>query len=156
MYDLHMSEPDILMASADLHSDDPARRTRGVRAVETLEKRGDPTAAYAIGSWLLAGAHGYPRDEARAAPYLQYAAERGVREAIFDLGVMTEERRLGPKPRREAFNRYLTAAILGDRDAAHEVVRCVYHGIGAYADPQAAERLHDLLVGGEQRPLAAE
>ena len=121
-----------------------------------MQRAGDPLAAYAIGSWLLNGAHGYPHDETRAAPYLQYAAEHGVREAIYDLGELTGIRRLGSRPRKDAFNRYLTAAILGDRDAAREVIRCVYHGIGTFADPEGAERLSDALSGETQRPLAAE
>lgn len=148
--------PDMAAAKADLLSGDPQRRADGVRAVEALERKGDPLAAYAVATWRLHGSHGHVRDETAAAPLLQYAADRGVPEAIYDLGQLIEGRRLGPKPRREAFTRYLTAAILGDRDAAHEVVRCTYHGIGTFADPQAAERLHEALTGGGRQPLAAE
>lgn len=150
------SAPEIADAASDLRSEDPDRVLRGVKTMEAQERQGDPTAAYAVGTWFLHGVHGYAQDEARAAPLLQYAADRGVPSALFDLGVLIETRRLGTRPRREAFSNYLAAALLGDRDAAQEVVRCVYHGIGAFADPRGAERLFDVLHRGEQRLIAAE
>lgn len=155
-----MGTLDIEEARVDLSSDEPERRARGADAIRELQRRGDPVAAYAVATWMLAGAHGHSPSQDDAAPYLQYAADHGVRDAIFDLAVLVESRRLGKRPRREAFSRYITAAMLGDRDAAFEVVRCIYHGVGTFADPLAAERIHDALEaaggGGAQPAIAAE
>ena len=148
--------PDIAEAEDDLRSGDPERQARGIRRVEALRGHGDPIAAYAVASWLLSGAHGYPRDPERAAALLQFAADHGVRDAQYDLGVLVEKRRMGAHPRREAFSRYLTATALGDRDAAHELVRCLYYGIGTLANRKGAEQLFEALTADEQRPLAAE
>lgn len=124
--------------------------------VEALNRQGEPTAAYAIGTWHLFGTHGYERSAGKAAPYLQFATEHAVPEAAYDLGVLVETERLGRTPRREAFGHYVLSAILGDRDAAEEVVRCLYWGIGTFRNREAAARISRALGRERQQPLAAE
>ena len=148
--------PSIEDARRKLQSDNADEQRAGVALVEQLHAAGDALAAYAIGTWFLHGSHGYPRAPEKAAPYLQYAAERRAPEAAYDLATLIEEDRLGARPRRDAFGYYVVAAAMGDRDAIEEVARCFYWGIGTFRNKAAAERLHDLLSAPTAGQLAAE
>jgi TPR repeat protein len=148
--------PTIEMAAEALRSEDSQRQREGVAMIEKLHREGNPTAAYAIGTWHLHGTHGYALSTEKAAPYLQYATEHSIPEAAYDLGVLVETERLGTRARRDAFGHYVLAAILGDQEGAEEVARCFYWGIGTFRNREAAEHIRRVLDRGEQQPLAAE
>ncbi|MGZ8364019.1 MAG: tetratricopeptide repeat protein [Caulobacteraceae bacterium] len=143
-------------AKSALLSTDPQCQAEGVSIIEKLNGSGDAIAAYAIGTWHLFGAHGYELSEKKAAPYLQYAAERDVPEALFDLAVMLERQKPNRRANKDAFANYLLAALLGDKSSLAELSRCFYWGIGTFKNEDLSEHLFRIAEGKEtQRAVSA-
>lgn len=111
------------------------------KAFEYLTKAhdsGDLAATYAIGTWYLHGRY-VKKSISKGLRYVRLAAQGNVPEALFDLAVAFETGELHRKSLRNAAQCYLSAALLGDKHAMHEVGRCFYHGIGFNKDRNAAK-----------------
>ena len=109
-----------------------ARQKKYKEAFELLEeadKKNNPVASYAIGTWYLHGTY-VPKDLGKAIPYLIKASRGEVKEAYYDLAVCYEKGAGLKKDLQKAFTNYLRAAQLGDKDSLYEIVRCLHYGIG--------------------------
>ncbi|MEN0061299.1 MAG: tetratricopeptide repeat protein [Myxococcota bacterium] len=102
--------------------------------MELAVTSGDPRAMYAIATWYLAGEYGYPCSDERALSLLHAAAQAGVTEAMYDLGVSFELARGVPSDCHKAFYWYLRAAIRGEADAVMQVANCYASGSGIELD----------------------
>lgn len=90
---------------------------------------GDATAAYALGTWYLHGAH-VKKDIAKGTELLRQAATENVLSALYDLAVSHENGIGTKKNARKAYELYLGAAIWGHQQSYYEVGRCLFYGIG--------------------------
>ncbi len=111
------------------------------------ERLGHAEATYALATWYLFGRHVAP-SSAKALALLKRAVRRGSADAAFDLAIAFEQGKIIERNERKAFQHYLTAAIrhrqpltypamYSFREAAYEVSRCYFHGIGIAADRKA-------------------
>lgn len=107
--------------------------------LEQAVQLGDPHAAYALGTWFLHGAHGYPKDKNKGAELFEVAADAKLPDALFDLAVCYERGDGVEKNPGKAFLLYLDAAVRGDKQAVFEVSRCYTFGIGVLEDAEVAE-----------------
>jgi len=110
-------------------------------------RRGNPNAAYALGTWHLPGEH-LPQDRKKAIALLRQAAKHNVPNALFDMAVCYEKGVGVRKSLASAFEYYLRAALHGEKQSVYEVGRCYYYGVGASADRKVAKiwlgRAHEL------------
>jgi hypothetical protein len=139
-----MEESAIDTAMRLLRSGDELERKKGVAIVEEQLEAGSPLATYAVGTWYLHGANGYPKEPERAAKLIASAADQFVTDAVCDIAFSLEKGIGVEKDFEEALAHYLVAAILGDEDAVHDVARCFDEGIGVKADITIANRLYRL------------
>ncbi|MBL8704765.1 MAG: sel1 repeat family protein [Rhodospirillales bacterium] len=113
----------------------------------TAERLGHAEATYALATWYLFGRHVAP-SMTKALTLLKRAVRRGSADAAFDLAIAFEQGKIVERNERKAFQLYLTSAIrhrqplsyppmYSFREAAYEVSRCYYHGIGVAADRRA-------------------
>jgi uncharacterized protein len=103
---------------------------------ERLEKAsdlGNGKAIYALSTWHLHG-RVFKIDLKKAVNLLKVACDKNIPSAHFDLAICFEKGKGVKKNLREAFLHYLRASRLGDKDAAYEVGRCYYYGLGIKAD----------------------
>jgi TPR repeat protein len=118
-------------------------RRRPTREVYELllaaDKDGDARATYALATWHLCGNRFCKKDYRQAARMLKRAADADIAAAAFDFAVSLEKGNGIRKSLKEAFRRYVQAALLGDAQSHHEVGRMYYHGIGTVKDRTLAE-----------------
>jgi TPR repeat protein len=112
--------------------------SKGVGIIESLAQAGDAKAKYILATWYIHGVHGYEIDIERAKLLLEEASEELVPEACYDLAFLIENNAKGRNKNKDAFSLYLLSAILGDKDAIGEVVRCLYYGVGVYKNKNIA------------------
>ncbi len=103
--------------------------------LERASGLGNGKAIYALSTWYLHG-QVYRRDLKKAVELLNLACDKNIPEAHFDLAICLEKGKGVKKNLREAFLHYLKACRLGDKDAAYEVGRCYYYGLGVKADKE--------------------
>lgn len=116
------------------------RRTRKVYDLLVLaDKAGDARATYALATWYLHGTRFTKRNRIRAVELLRRAAAENIPGALFDLAVSFEKGIVVKKSVRKAFEHYLRAALLGDRQSLYEVGRMYFHGIGITKNRKLAE-----------------
>ena len=65
--------------------------------------------------------------------------KQNIPEALFDLAVSYEKGAGVRKSERKAYHLYVRAALWGDKQAIHEVGRCLFYGIGAKRDRRLAD-----------------
>lgn len=120
---------------------------KGFPLLAAAERLGHAEATYALATWYLFGRHVAP-SSAKALVLLKRAVRRGSADAAFDLAIAFEQGKIIERDERKAFQLYPTSAIrhrqplshpatYGFREAAYEVSRCYYHGIGVTADRRA-------------------
>ncbi len=122
-----------------------ARQKKYKEAFELLEaadKKNNPVASYAIGTWYLHGTY-VQKDLEKAVQYLHKASYGEVKEAFYDLAVCYEKGAGTKKNLQKAFKHYLSAAQLGDKDSLYEIVRCLYYGIGIEKNKLLSEVLYN-------------
>jgi TPR repeat protein len=118
------------------------------RGFEALAARGVPAADYNLAVMKLAG--DLPGGAAGALPHLERAARAGFVTAMFGLGQVHEQGRLGPPDPRAAMHWYRLAAEAGSVDAQVEVATAHFLGRGAAKDPaQAAHWYREAAKGGD-------
>ncbi|MFY0254335.1 tetratricopeptide repeat protein [Chitinophaga sp. 30R24] len=91
--------------------------------------KGNAEALYAIGTWYLHGTF-VEKNPFLAVEYFLISIEGNYSNAYFDLAVCYENGDGVKKSFKKAFECYLNAALLGDKQAIYEVGRCYYYGIG--------------------------
>ncbi len=101
---------------------------------------GDARATYALATWYLHGRSPIVEpDLAKAISLLQVAANAGVPDALYDMGVSYEKGESGQPDFVRAFRSYLAAALRGEEQSIYEVGRCYHYGIGVNVDREVAE-----------------
>jgi TPR repeat protein len=111
---------------------------------------GDPQAAYELGTLLLEGANGVPKDLARAKEQFERAATKNHPGALYNLGVMALDSSSGQKPDyANAAQYFLRAANAGDDDGAYSYGVMLREGKGLPQDiTEAAHWLKRAADGG--------
>jgi TPR repeat protein len=115
--------------------------------LSSAERQGHGQATYALATWHLFGRHVAP-SMPKALTLLKRAVRRGNADAAFDLAIAYEQGKIVERDERKAFELYLTSAIryrqpldyppmYSFHEAAYEISRCYYHGIGVAADRKA-------------------
>lgn len=89
--------------------------------LEQADKKNNPVASYALGTWYLHGTY-VKKDAEKAIQYLNKASHNDVKEAFFDLAVCYEKGVGVKKDYQKAFENYLNASNLGDKDSLYEIV----------------------------------
>jgi TPR repeat protein len=97
----------------------------------------DRRATYALGTWYLHGRY-VKKNVMRAIRLIELAAAANVSDALFDLAVSYEKGQGVRRSEKVAARLYLEAALSGDHQAAYEVGRCLYYGIGFLKDRSQA------------------
>ena len=120
---------------------DPARI---VALLHAASAAGSGDAAYALASSYLHDTY-LAEDAEQALAFLRLATERGHPAAMYDLGSAYAEGAIAPGDDSAAFDLFFQAALLGDRDALEEVVRCLYHGTGIRRNMRLYELAADML-----------
>lgn len=100
--------------------------------------KGDPNAAYALGTWYLYGKH-VKKNMREAVKLLRQASEKNVPDALFDLAICYEKGAGLKKNDRLAFECYLKAALHNDAQSTYETGRCYFYGIGVEKDRRTAK-----------------
>ncbi|WJI14308.1 hypothetical protein MWN52_11705 [Pseudoxanthomonas winnipegensis] len=100
-----------------------------VEAQLNLDHRAD----YALATWYLHGRF-VRKNLRKSIKLLRSACDAKVPDACFDIAVLYETGIGVKKNLKKAAAYYLKAALLGDKSAANEVARCLYHGIGFNKD----------------------
>lgn len=128
-----------LLALAKSRLDEaPANYAAAYRHLQTAAELGDAEATYAIGTWHLFGTY-LERDVTKAFMLIKAAADSDYPPALFDLATMFEKGEGTAKSEGAAFECYMRAALLGDKQAPAEVSRCWYYGIGIKKNERLAE-----------------
>ncbi|EJK77426.1 hypothetical protein THAOC_00745 [Thalassiosira oceanica] len=89
--------------------------------VQARADKGDPEAIYFLGSDYERGKHGLEKDVTRAVELYERAAELGVKEAHYNLGVLYDTGREVAQDMDKAIRRYETAAMRGHVSARHNL-----------------------------------
>ena len=111
-----------LMANHDL-----AQAPKAYELLRSEMERGGQEARYAIGTWHL---HGFylKKNVRKGVALIAEAADNGVADAAFDMGV-SYELGVGRKAdENKALCYFMRAFLLGDPDAAVEIERLLYWG----------------------------
>lgn len=108
------------------------------RLLQKSFRRGNPRAAYALGTWYLHGAH-VSRDMRKAIELLRTAAKGDVPDALYDLAICYENGTGVAKNLRIALELYVRAALNGEQQSVYEVGRCYFYGIGIPSDRRMAK-----------------
>ena len=101
-------------------------------AFEALSRQGVPAADYNLALMHLQG--DLPGGAAEAARLMQRAAEHGFVTAMFGLGALHEQGRLGVRDLKQALTWYLRAAHAGSVDGMVEVATAHFLGRGTPVD----------------------
>jgi TPR repeat protein len=116
------------------------RKTRRVyELLIAADASGDARATYALATWFLHGTKFTKKNIAHGTRLLQLAASKNIPNALYDLAVSYEQGVEVRKSKRQAFNLYLRAALLGERQSIYEVGRMYYYGIGVRKNRRLAE-----------------
>jgi len=107
--------------------------------LEVAHALGDRRASYALATWYMFGNDGYKKNIAKAISLLKLAAKSDIAYANHDLAVAYETGTGVKKNKKIAYNNYVAAVLNGDYDAAEEVGRCLYYGIGVNRDRKMAK-----------------
>ena len=100
------------------------RPQTNIQARAMVQRRvdaGDPMAIWNIGTQYSLGKYGLEKDVARAVELYKHAAELGLREAHYNLGVLYDEGKEVEKDTGKAINHYEAAAMNGYVDARHNL-----------------------------------
>lgn len=139
-----MNDETMERASQLMNSSLPGDVQLGIDIVKHLFEKADPLAVYAMGTWHLHGAHGFPLNQERGVELIAMAAKRGVVDAVCDYAYSLEQGVGIEKSRHEALGYYLLATLLGDPDALHDLARCFDDGIGIRRNKELAGLLFEL------------
>ena len=120
-----------------------------IKQVEEQAFAGSPEAQHDLAAIYTAGHAGVPRDYARAAFWFRKAADQGIANARYNLGVLYHQG-LGVKPNmNEAIYWYNQASKLGHPEAQYNLGIAYIEGIGVTYSPQkAAENFEAAANGG--------
>lgn len=112
---------------------------KALRLLSRAYKKGDPRAAYALGTWYLHGMSSVvPKSLRKAISYLREATESDHADAAYDLAVCYEKGMGVRRSETRAVALYLKAALLGDAQSIYHVGRCYQHGLGVKRDRRIA------------------
>lgn len=135
--DLHIS--DIQENLSTLLEPDPAL-PGAIRQVEDKAFAGDPKAQHDLAAIYTAGHGGAPQDYQRAMFWFRKAAEQGIANAAYNLGVLYHQG-MGASPDiLEAIRWYETAATLGHPEAQYNLGIAYIEGIGVPYNASEAAR----------------
>lgn len=138
------SERSIFRRAFQLTSQDESNYPLAARLLEQAHKEGDRRATYALATWYIHGRH-FSIEARKAFRLLKQSGEAGISEALFDLGNSYEVGFGTKKSPAKALECYIEAAARGDRQAAVEVCRCVFWGIGTQRNRKLAHLIDDLV-----------
>lgn len=124
--------------------DDPSKYPLAAKLLKEAHSGGDRRATYALATWYIHGRY-FPIDAHKAFRFLKQSAKAGIPEAIFDLGHAYEVGFGTKKSPEAALGYYVKAAAQGDRQAAEEVFRCIFWGIGTRPNRSLAYLIDDLV-----------
>ena len=111
-----------------------------VREIERQAFDGVPEAQHDLAAIYTAGHGGVKQDYARAAFWFRHAADQGIANARYNLGVLYHQG-LGIKPdTEEAIRWYKSAADLGHPEAQYNLGIAYIEGIGVAYDPVQASQ----------------
>lgn len=127
---------------ADLIKPD-SKLTANVKEIENQAFAGVPEAQHDLAAIYTAGHGGVDQDYKRAAFWFEQAADRGVANGAYNLGVLHHQG-LGMKADiKKAIDWYLRAAALGHPEAQYNLGIAYIEGIGVAYDPvKAAQFFH--------------
>jgi TPR repeat protein len=103
---------------------------------------------FAFGLWV-------PSSDEQAVHYFQLAAEAGIAEAQYDLGVCLLLGKGTLKLEEEAVRYFKLASEQGNADAHYNLGICYYQGLGIAVSKNHAIHFLEMAVRGKQ-PKAAE
>ena len=110
-----------------MSSREPEKALAAYEFLEKARKQGDHRATYAIGTWHLHGFY-FKKNVRKGVALIAQAAENGIANAAFDLGV-SYETGVGRKvDENKALCCYMRAFLLGSVEAAKEIERLLYWG----------------------------
>ena len=119
----------------------PANRTvlpPEVQKIEALAQDGVAEAQHDLAAIFVTGHGGVEQDYSRAAYWFEQAAENGVANAAYNLGVLYHQGLGVPKDVNSAMRWYGAAAELGHPEAQYNLGIAYIEGIGVEYDPVAA------------------
>ena len=93
-------------------------------------EQGDPLIEYMLGTVYFHGLHGVLKNDTEAVKWFRKAADQGILQAQYDLGVMYANGDGVPENDAEAVNWYRKAADSGLVEAQYELARMYYYGGG--------------------------
>ena len=99
----------------------PEDEGQGLAMIQKRADAGDPMAIYFFGVQYRCGKYGLEKDMMRAVEMYERAAELGVKEAHYNLGVLYDEGVGAEKDMAKAFLHYEAAAMSGHVSARHNL-----------------------------------
>ncbi|EJK75328.1 hypothetical protein THAOC_02948 [Thalassiosira oceanica] len=115
------------------------------QALAMIRKRvgaGDPLAIWHLGTKYILGAYGLEKDVTRAVELYERAADLGVKEAHYNLGVLYDEGIEVAKDIDKAIGHYETAAMYGCEDSLDNIKELFMSGLATKDDYASALRGH--------------
>lgn len=109
-------------------------------AIETKAIAGQAEAQHDLAALYTAGHDGVTQDYERAAFWFRKAADNGIANAAYNLGVLYHQGLGLKKDMKEAIRWYKTAAGKGHPEAQYNLGIAFIEGIGVPYDPQAAAK----------------
>lgn len=109
-------------------------------ALHQAAVKGDSRAQYELGMGYLRGENGIVHNEVQAVAWLKLAANAGLREAQYNLGVLYEFGLVGLSDIALAERYYLLAAEQGDAQSQYRLGRLYANKEGIAYHPQKAEQ----------------
>lgn len=110
------------------------------KAVETKALAGNAEAQHDLAALYTAGRDGVPQDYAKASLWFRKAAEGGVANAAYNLGVLYHQGLGTRKDMAEAIRWYRRAADKNHPEAQYNLGIAFIEGIGVAYDPRAAAK----------------
>ena len=99
----------------------PEEDSQIIAMIQKRVAKGDPVAFFALGIQYQVELYGLEKDVTRVVELYERAAELGVKEAHFNLGVLYAEGKEVEKDLVKAFQHYEAAAMFGDVDARYNL-----------------------------------
>jgi uncharacterized protein len=124
-------------ALAHMHETPPNHQAAYASLLRALEE-GDYRAAYALGTWYMDGVL-VPKSVRKGVALISKAADRGVPEAAYDMGVCCEQGIGRRKSETAALAYFIRAALLEDGDAVIELRRLLHWGSPAVRNRRLAK-----------------
>jgi hypothetical protein len=109
-----------------------------IRRVEAAALRGEAQAQHDLGAIYVSGYEGVTKDFERAAYWFEKAANQGVANAAYNLGVLHHQGLGMPADIKEALNWYEKAADLNHPEAQYNLGIAYIEGVGVHYDAQKA------------------